>query len=89
MSMFQFIFYMGWLKVAEALLNPLGKCQVLLLTGHLTLTDLKKWRVFLLPSDPGCFFGSFLSQFVTNRFRLDASPTRPLVLPTLLLRRRR
>ncbi|KAH7717915.1 Protein BEST-8 [Aphelenchoides avenae] len=25
MSMFQFIFYMGWLKVAEALLNPLGE----------------------------------------------------------------
>uniref|UniRef100_A0A914EAZ5 Bestrophin homolog n=1 Tax=Acrobeloides nanus TaxID=290746 RepID=A0A914EAZ5_9BILA len=25
MTMFQFIFYVGWLKVAEALLNPLGE----------------------------------------------------------------
>lgn len=25
MTVLQFIFYMGWLKVAEALLNPLGE----------------------------------------------------------------
>lgn len=25
MTMLQFIFYMGWMKVAEALLNPLGE----------------------------------------------------------------
>lgn len=54
MTVLQFVFYMGWMKVAEALLNPFGEddddfeCNWLLdrnlTVGHLSVRDKKHFR---------------------------------------------